>query len=332
MLRSKLLRVASPAAVLAALALALAGPARAQGEEEKYKNLKVLPKDISHAELRGVMSAFTRALGVRCVYCHVGQEGKPIRDEDFQKDDKLTKTKARAMMVMVHDINENYLAKIDSRAEPPVKVECFTCHRGGQLPRTLQDVLLTAYDSGGLDSTEARYNGLRDHYYGRATYDFGDVPLGDVSQKLRMEGHDDDALAVAKLNVDMNPKSAFAKRQHANTTLVLAYRNGAPAGATAYADLKTQYGPTVVNEDMMVNVGYEMLGEKHADTAIEVFKAVVAANPNSANGYDSLGEAYLAHGDKKLARAAYLQSLKLDPTNDNAKAKLDEIAGKKAKK
>src|SRR5258708_4915731 len=263
MLRWKLLRAASPVAVLAALALALAGPARAQGAEEKFTNLKVLPKDISPAELRGMMNGFTRALGVRCIYCHVGQEGKPFQHDDFAKDDKLTKTKARAMLAMVHDINENYLAKIDSRAEPPVKVECFTCHRGGQLPRTLQDALLTAYDGGGRDSTEARYNSLKDRYYGRATYDFGDVPLGDVSQKLRMEGHDDDALALAKLNVYMNPKSPFAKRQHANTTLVLAYRKGAPAGAAAYADLKTRYGPTVVNEDMLVNVGYEMLGEKH---------------------------------------------------------------------
>jgi len=328
---SKLLHAASPAAVLVALALALAGPARAQGAEEKFTNLKVLPKDISSAELRGMMNGFTRALGVRCIYCHVGQEGKPFQHDDFPKDDKLTKTKARAMMVMLHDINENYLAKIDSRAEPPVKVECVTCHRGGQLPRQLQDVLLAAYDGGGLDSTEARYNSLRDRYYGRATYDFGDVPLADVSSRLRMEGHDDDALTLAKLNVDMNPKSAFAKRQHTSTTLVLAYRKGGPAGAAAYADLKTQYGAATVNEDMLINVGYEMLGEKHADAAIEAFRLVVAENPKSANGYDSLGEAYLAHGDKKLSKQAYTTSLKLDPTNDNAKAKLDEIAGKKRK-
>jgi len=319
------------AASLTLAPLVLAGQAHSQEAAEKFTNLKVLPKDVSPAELRATMNGFTRALGVRCIYCHVGTEGKPFQHDDFAKDDKMTKAKARAMMVMLHDINENYLGKLESRAEPPVKVECVTCHRGGQLPRQLQDVLLVAYDSGGLDSTTARYNSLRDRYYGRATYDFGEVPLAEVSTKLRMEGHDDDALKLAQMNVDMNPKSAFAKRQAANTTLVLAYRKGGPAGAAAYADLKTKYGQGVVSEDMLNGVGYEMIGEKHAELGIEVFKLAVSEYPNSANSYDSLGEAYAAHGDKKLAIAAYKTSLKLDPTNANAQAKIDELNGKKKK-
>ncbi len=34
--------------------------------------------------------------------------------------------------------------------------------------------------------------------------------------------------------------------------------------------------------------------------------------------YDSLGEAYLANGDKKLGKKNYLKALKLNPNNENA--------------
>src|SRR5262249_60820739 len=98
---------------------------------------------------------------------------------------------------------------------PPIKIGCFTCHHGGTQPRTLQDVLQTAYDQGGMDSTLARYQSLRDRYYGSAVYDFGEVPLADVAGRLHQKGHDADAMKLLAMNVDVNPKSAFAKRQHA---------------------------------------------------------------------------------------------------------------------
>ena len=86
------------AATAALLACALACPrsAWAQPPAETYTNLKVLPKDIAPKDLRAMMNGFTRALGVRCIHCHVGQEGRPFRHEEFALDDKPTKTKARA--------------------------------------------------------------------------------------------------------------------------------------------------------------------------------------------------------------------------------------------
>ena len=48
-------------------------PVRAQDTwtwPEKPKNLQVLPKDWPGSRLRPVMVGFTRALGVRCSYCH----------------------------------------------------------------------------------------------------------------------------------------------------------------------------------------------------------------------------------------------------------------------
>jgi tetratricopeptide (TPR) repeat protein len=322
MFRPQLLRAATLALALTALATA----AQAQGEAEKYSNLKVLPKDISPAELLGLMNSFTRALGVRCIYCHVSQEGKPFRHEDFALDDKMTKLKARAMLTMVHDLNENYLAKLDGRSQPPVKVECFTCHHGGQLPRTLQDALLITYDEAGIDSTLQHYQTLRTRYYGRAVYDFGEVALADLGTRLQGEGHEDDALRVEELNVQQNPASAFARRQHAAVAIGVAFVKGPPQGAQAYHDLKDRYGDKVVNEDMLNGVGYQLLGGGKAEAAIAALKLIADENPTSANAFDSLGEAYAAHGDRKLAVAAYKKSLALDPKNDNAKAKLAELA------
>jgi tetratricopeptide (TPR) repeat protein len=49
--------------------------------------------------------------------------------------------------------------------------------------------------------------------------------------------------------------------------------------------------------------------------------------PQSANVYDSLGEAYSAHNDKELSIASYKKSLELDPNNANAKAHLGMLTG-----
>jgi Flp pilus assembly protein TadD len=300
-------------------------PVRAQLERESFKNLKVLPQDIAPEELRTIMGSFTRALGVRCTYCHVGEEGKPLRREDFQLDDKPTKLKARAMMKMTKAINDTFLAGLDSRSQPPVGVQCVTCHRGATQPRMLQDILKRAYDTGGMDSTLARYQALRDRYYGRFTYDFGEVPLSDLANQVRTSGHPDDAVKLLAYNVEMNPKSMFAKRQHAMVAISQEFQASADSGTATYRALKAEYGAPVVSEALMNEVGYNFLNAHQVDPALGVFKLNAADNPTSANAYDSMGEAYMQKSDWKSATQAYTKSLELDPTNENAKKKLDEI-------
>lgn len=308
------------------LLCAIAASAAAQGEQEKFTNLKVLPKDIAPADLRAAMNGFTRALGVRCNYCHVGQEGQPFKHEDFAKDDKPTKIKARAMLKMVMDINGTYLANLDKRADPQVRVECFTCHHGVTLPRALQDTLSIVYDQGGIDSTQARYQALRARYYGRAAYDFGEVPLTLVAAHAQASGHADDASKLLAMNVELNPTSDFAKRQQVVTTLNAKFSSsGADSGAAAYQDFKARYGEKLVSEQMLNQIGYDLLGSNKVDPAISVFKLNAAEHPASANAFDSLGEAFEAKGDKKEAKAAYTKSLELDPQNDHAKQQLDGL-------
>jgi tetratricopeptide (TPR) repeat protein len=320
--------------VLAALVCGLLAVSVSAQQPDENKNLKVLPKDISHDELIGIMGGFTRALGVRCIHCHVGEEGKPFKPGAFALDDKPTKLKARAMMRMVQDLNDKYLADLDHRSDPPIRVECFTCHHGVAQPRTLQGNLEIAYQEGGLDSTVARYNHLRDRYYGSAAYDFGEVPLSDVADSLRRGGHDDDATKLLSLNVELNPKSSFAKRRFAASRIIGQFANaGADSGAAAYHDLAARYGANVVNEDMLNGIGYRLLAMKRMDAAVAAFKLNVVEHPQSGDTYDSLGEAYALKGDRKLAIESYTKAVALDSTNTNAKEKLQELrpAGKASK-
>jgi tetratricopeptide (TPR) repeat protein len=319
--------------VLICAAASVWGQTQAQTQHtETFKNLQVLPKDIPPDQLRALMNSFTRALGVRCVYCHVGEEGKPFRDEDFPKDDKPTKLKARAMLKMTQDINDKYLASLTSREDPPIRVQCFTCHHGTTEPRTLADVLTAEYNKEGLDSTVVRYNRLRDRYYGRAVYDFGETSLGDLGRQIGSAGHPEDAAKLYALNVEMNPKSNFAKRIYANSAITEAYYLAGPdSGAAAYQRFKAQYGDNLVSEEMLNDVGYQLLGGGKTTEAIAALKLNATEHPNSGNVYDSLGEAYATAGKTKEAKVAYEKSLKLDPSNENAKQKLAELKGKKKK-
>ena len=188
-------------------------PAAAQWPPSKLQNLKVLPQDISVAALVDTMKGFTRALGVRCTYCHVGREDLPLDQYDFVADDKVTKQKARVMLRMVNAINSEHLTALPSRRDPAIVVTCATCHHGLAQPRTIQQVVLLAYQSGGLDSAVATYRALRTRYYGSAAYDFGEVPLTDVAAAIQDQGHSADAIRLYQLNAELLPTSGFAYRQ-----------------------------------------------------------------------------------------------------------------------
>jgi hypothetical protein len=98
-----------------------------------FKNLQVLPKDISKDSLDKIMDGFKIALGVHCDFCHVRNEEK--KEFDFASDDKDEKNIARHMMRMTMDINANYF-NFESSTKPDTitVVRCETCHRGDPHP------------------------------------------------------------------------------------------------------------------------------------------------------------------------------------------------------
>ncbi|MFQ5421507.1 MAG: c-type cytochrome, partial [Anaerolineae bacterium] len=104
---------------------------------DKFTNLQVLPEDISKQELIGNMRNFAIGLGVRCQFCHVGEEGQPLSTFDFASDEKKTKKTARIMMQMVQNINGDHLEKISGRTRS-IQVNCVTCHHGQSKPRFMR--------------------------------------------------------------------------------------------------------------------------------------------------------------------------------------------------
>jgi Photosynthetic reaction centre cytochrome C subunit len=90
----------------------------------KFKNLKVLPKNISEAALDKIMDNFNYSLGVSCDYCHSKKD--KTNDLAFELDKKPEKNMARKMMVMTNDMNKKYFGG--------EVVYCITCHRQKAYP------------------------------------------------------------------------------------------------------------------------------------------------------------------------------------------------------
>lgn len=104
-------------------------------EPPKYKNLKVLPKNISKADLDKVMDGFKEALGVKCSFCHAPSQDTAVKWPDFASDAKPEKNIARGMMKMTHKINKKYFSyNKNEQGEMLQSVECMTCHHGKEHP------------------------------------------------------------------------------------------------------------------------------------------------------------------------------------------------------
>ena len=102
---------------------------------------------------------------------------------------------------------------------------------------------------------------------------------------------------------------------------------GSDAGLARYEVLEGEFGREAFAQRMMNAMGYRFLQRQRAAEAVEIFKLNVSLYPQSANAFDSLGEAYTANGEKELAIESYEKSLQLDPDNDNAVQKLEQLKG-----
>lgn len=98
-----------------------------------YKNLKVLPKNIAKPQMDSVMRSFTRALGVKCNYCHAkNDQGEGL---NFASDQEETKLTARQMMRMQFKINKKFFhIKNVKDLDTKLEVTCYACHHGQGIP------------------------------------------------------------------------------------------------------------------------------------------------------------------------------------------------------
>jgi hypothetical protein len=104
--------------------------------------------------------------------------------------------------------------------------------------------------------------------------------------------------------------------------------NGIVAMIAEFHRLKGVADPDLFAGESDTNAfGYSLLRRKQVNEAIEVFKLNVEAYPQSANAFDSLGEAYMVRGDKEKAIENYQRALALDPTMESAKQALKILTG-----
>ncbi|MFT3680201.1 MAG: c-type cytochrome [Ferruginibacter sp.] len=106
----------------------------------KFKNLKVLPADISEQKLDSLMDAYNKALKVSCDFCHSKPKNLLLNNAgdgnelDFALDNQM-KEDARRMIKLTIDINKTYFNFDSTKTGIDMNVvSCNTCHRGNPYP------------------------------------------------------------------------------------------------------------------------------------------------------------------------------------------------------
>ncbi len=101
---------------------------------------------------------------------------------------------------------------------------------------------------------------------------------------------------------------------------------GEEAAVQQYRDLKkAQKSSYDFGEDMLNELGYDLLYNKERKGAIAIFELAVEMFPQSANTYDSLAEGYFENKNYLRSIKNYQKSLDLDPDNKNAERMLEKI-------
>jgi tetratricopeptide (TPR) repeat protein len=114
-----------------------------------------------------------------------------------------------------------------------------------------------------------------------------------------------------------DPYDPRPKQPVADALFSIIMDKGIESALQSYRALK-QSNDYYVSESQLNALGYRLLSMKKVREAIEIFKLNVEAYPQSANVYDSLGQAYMTNGDKELAIRNYQRAVELNPQNTNA--------------
>jgi len=146
-----------------------------------------------------LMQEIVQGLGVQCEYCHSAARGSGLPEPK--------KDIARQMIAMTRDLNTRVQTATGKSAAEATQVRCITCHHGVPIPKQLFEIVTQTLREKGAAAAAVQYRDLHEHFYGRATYDFGEDTLIGVAQPLAA-GRPDDAIALLKLNLEFFPQSA----------------------------------------------------------------------------------------------------------------------------
>ena len=109
-------------------------------------------------------------------------------------------------------------------------------------------------------------------------------------------------------------------------TIAQAYRTGGIDAALVRARFIKEEGEAwTLGESQLNNLAYTLMGRNAIDDAIALLELNVEWFPEHFNPYDTMGEAYMMKGDTPKAIELYRKSLELNPDNQNAMVKLEEM-------
>jgi tetratricopeptide (TPR) repeat protein len=111
------------------------------------------------------------------------------------------------MIAMTKELNTRVETASGKATGVATKVDCATCHRGVPIPKQLGDVLIDTLSKQGTPAAIEQYRDLRTRFYGKAAYDFSEQTLLALSQRVA-NARPDDAVALAKLNLEFYPNSS----------------------------------------------------------------------------------------------------------------------------
>ena len=131
-------------------------------------------------------------------------------------------------------------------------------------------------------------------------------------------------------NILYNKSYTLPKRSLAKEMLKTLQSSGKEKAMSLYKSFKSSSSGYYLNETEVNSIGYLLLHDPgKRDAALEFFKMNTLEFPNSANAFDSLGEAYMENGDNKKAIENYKKSIELNPGNDNAKKMIEKLTSNK---
>jgi tetratricopeptide (TPR) repeat protein len=156
--------------------------------------------------------------------------------------------------------------------------------------------------------------------YGSWIEEFSEARLTVIPDSGHYIQSDDPAAVVSAIRRVMFPS---VERQLGRTIK----SRGVPAAISQYRQMRRRYPAEFFNEGILNRLGYQQLAAHHTEEAIELFKLNVEMYPKGFNTYDSLGEAYMVHGERRMAVMNYRKSLAINPENTNALEMLKKIGG-----
>ncbi|MBK9730361.1 MAG: serine hydrolase [Chitinophagaceae bacterium] len=202
------------------------------------------------------------------------------------------------------------------------------------LPDKYRDLLFGKY----IPESERSYYG-----YG---WSIGEMPVGNTKEQLQTISHSGfingfntlitripsdkslivllsnaggaplDQMTIAINGILYNKPYNFPKKSIAYSMMEVIEKDGITTALSYFKAIKDS-DSYYLSESEMNDVGYQLLQSGKAKEAAAVFKLNVEAYPNSFNVYDSYGEALMAVGNKSEAIENYMQSVKLNPGNEN---------------